>query len=56
LFSISLSADLDAQRLSKQLLERRRVPRGSPELELGVAVRAHLQQRVVAAIVQLDAR
>ena len=29
--------------------------RGRPELELRVARRPHLQQRVVAAIVQLDA-
>jgi hypothetical protein len=53
LFSICLSANLDTQRLPQQPLERGRVPGGGPELELGVAVGADLQQRVFATVVQL---
>src|SRR3954471_14635863 len=56
LLSISVSADLDVQRLSQQLLEWGHVPCGRPELELCVAAGPDLQQGVVAAIVQLDPR
>jgi hypothetical protein len=37
-----LSADLDPQRLAYHPLEGRRVARGRPQLELGIAGRAHL--------------
>src|SRR5262245_47918142 len=56
LFSMGVSAHLDPQRLSHQPLERRRVARGCPQFELRVARRPQLQEIVVAAIVQLDAR
>src|ERR1700681_4102346 len=42
LFNMCLSADLDPQRLPDHPLERGRVPRGRPQLELGVAGRADL--------------
>jgi len=35
-------ADLDLQRLANEPLEGRRVARGRPQLELGVAARADL--------------
>src|SRR5262245_8681986 len=54
-FSIRISAGLHAERLSNQTFKRRCVPRRGPELELGVAARPRLQQRVVAAVVQLEA-
>jgi hypothetical protein len=54
LFSIRVSADLDPQWLAGHALERRGVPRRGPQLELRVPRRPHLQQVVVAAIVQLE--
>jgi len=51
-----ISAHFDAQRLSEQALERLRVAAGGPELELGIAAGANLQQAVLAAIVKIDAR
>ena len=54
LFNIRRSANLHAQAFADHLLEGRRVPRRSPQLELGIAARPHLQQRIVAAIVKLD--
>src|SRR3954470_7917145 len=60
LFSISVGArfqrpaDFDSERLSRDALERRGVPRRGPQLELGVARRPQLQQVVVAAVVQLE--
>src|SRR5216110_3165878 len=54
LFSICVAADLDAERLSCQPFEWRRVARGGPELQLGVARRAQLQQVVVAPVVELE--
>src|SRR5215831_10561421 len=61
LFSIGVGgrlqrpAHFDAQRLAHQALERRRVPRRGPELQLRVARGPQLQQVVVAAVVQLEA-
>jgi len=37
-----VSADLDPKRLAEHALEGRRVPRGRPQFELGVAARADL--------------
>jgi hypothetical protein len=54
LFNISGSADLDVKGLAKQASERRRVPRGGPQLELRIAARAQLEQRVFAPIVQFE--
>jgi hypothetical protein len=51
-----ISAHFNAQRLPEQALERLRVAAGGPELELGVAGRANLQQAILAAIVKIDAR
>src|SRR5882762_9160376 len=51
-FNISVATDLESQRLTGHSFKRRRMPRGSPELQLGVARRPQLQQIVVAAIVQ----
>jgi hypothetical protein len=45
----------DPQRLARQTLERRRVARGRPQLELRIARRTQLQQIVVAAIMQFEA-
>jgi hypothetical protein len=62
LFSIGVRArlgkepsDFEPERLAGHALERRGVPRCGPELQLGVARRAQLQQVVVAAVVDLDA-
>src|SRR5262252_9922991 len=61
LFSISVRrrfqrpADFEAQRLARQPLEWRRMTGRRPQLQLGVARRAQLQQVVVAPIVQLQA-
>src|SRR3972149_4271570 len=49
-------ADFNAQGLSDKPLEGCGLARGGPELELGVAARSNLQQRVLATIVQCDAR
>jgi hypothetical protein len=53
---MGILADLDTQRFAKQMLERRRMPAGGPQLELRVAARSHLQQGIVAAIVEVEAR
>src|SRR5688500_1603335 len=42
LFNMCVPADLDPQRLAEEPFEWRRVPRGCPQLELGVAARADL--------------
>jgi hypothetical protein len=55
LFGMGRSADFNAQRLSDESFERRGLARGGPKLQLSVATGSHLQQRVLAAIVQLDA-
>ena len=47
-------ADLDAERLANQPLEGGGVSRRRPQLQLGVAGRPELKQRVLAAIVQLE--
>jgi hypothetical protein len=54
LFNIRLCAHFDPQRLANQPLERRGVALGGPELEFGVARRPHLQQGVIAPVVQLE--
>src|SRR5215471_18900425 len=54
-FSMSDSAHLDAKRLAGQTLERRRVTGRGPQLQLGVACGAHLQEIVVASVVELEA-
>jgi hypothetical protein len=63
LFSIGVAtrigeeaSDFEPERLAGQAFERRGVPRGGPELQLGVARRPQLQQVVVAAVVNLEAR
>jgi hypothetical protein len=55
LFSIDLSAHFDAERLAQHLLEGGDVAGRCPELELGVGRRLHLQHRVVAAVVKVEA-
>jgi hypothetical protein len=47
-------ASLDAERLANQPLEGGGVPRRRPQLELGVAARPELKQRVLPAIVQFE--
>src|SRR4029079_3740275 len=47
-FSISLSAPLNVERFPNDSFERLRVPRRGPQLQLGVARRPGLQQRIVA--------
>jgi hypothetical protein len=49
------SAHFGAQRLANQLFERCGVAEGGPELELGVARRAELQQRVLTAVMDIEA-
>src|SRR6185295_9474893 len=56
LFSICVAADFDPERLSCQSFEWRCVPRRRPELQLRVAGRAELQQVVVTAVVEFEAR
>jgi hypothetical protein len=56
LFNIRVSADFNPQRLAEQPLERRRMTRGGPELELRVPRCVHLQERVVFAVVQFEVR
>src|SRR6266480_3435761 len=56
LFNIDICALFDLQRLADDLLERRGMALCRPDLELGIAQGSHLEQRVVAAIVELDAR
>src|SRR5881275_1687134 len=56
LFSICVdSADFDAKRLARETLERRPVAQRGPQFQLRVARRPHLQQVVVAAVVQHEA-
>src|SRR5438128_5021034 len=52
LFSISVPANFDAQRLAEQPLESGSVTGGRPQFELRVARSPQLQQAVVAAIVE----
>jgi len=47
-------ADLDVKRLAEQACERFGVAGGGPQLELRVAARAHLEQCVLAPIVQFE--
>src|SRR6267142_2808854 len=54
-FSIDVSAHLDAKRLAGETLERSGVARGGPQLQFRVSRRPHLQQIILAAIVKLDA-
>jgi hypothetical protein len=54
LFNIGFSARFDPHGLPDQPLERRGMSRRRPELELGIARRPHLQQPILAAIVELD--
>jgi hypothetical protein len=49
-------ADFDVKRLANQPCEWGHVPRGGPQLELGVAGRSHLQQHVLSSIVKLESR
>jgi hypothetical protein len=49
-------ADFDAQRFADETFEFRGVTRRCPELQLRVAIRAQLQQSVVATIVQFETR
>jgi hypothetical protein len=56
LFSIGVWAHFDPERLANHVLERRGVPLGRPQLELGIAARPHLQQRILAAVVKVDPR
>jgi hypothetical protein len=53
---MACSTDFESQRLAERALEGRRVPRGGPQFELGVAARSELKEVVVSAIVELDAR
>jgi hypothetical protein len=55
LFSIRVSAHLDAERLADQLLEGRQMTRRGPQLELGVAGGSQLQQCILAPIVIVEA-
>jgi hypothetical protein len=56
LFSIRRRpAHFDSKRLLDQAFEGRGMAVRGPQLELGVALGAELEQRVVAAVVQLDA-
>jgi hypothetical protein len=48
------SAHLEAQGFVDETLEGGGVTAGGPELELRVALRAHLQQRVFTAVVELQ--
>ena len=51
-----MSADLDSERLAEQALEGSRMPRRRPQFELRIAAGAYLQEGILTAIVQLDAR
>ena len=55
LFNIGVCAHLDAQRLADDALERSGVALRRPQFEFGVAGRPHLQQRIAAAVVELEA-
>lgn len=50
-----MSAHFDPHRLADRPFEWRRMALRRPELELGIAGRPQLQQRIVAAVVQIDA-
>jgi len=49
-----MTTDFDSKWLAREAFERRRVPRGGPQLQLRVAGRPQLQQVVVAAIVKFE--
>jgi hypothetical protein len=49
-----VAADLNAERLSRQSFEWRRMARGGPQFQLRIAGGAQLQQVVVAAVVELE--
>jgi hypothetical protein len=53
-FSIRNSGGAQADGLAEDALERRRLPVGGPELELGVPHRTQFNQELLAAIVQFD--
>jgi hypothetical protein len=55
LLGISVPTDLDAKRLAYQLFERCQLTPGSPDFELGIALRSHAQQSILPTIVKLDA-
>jgi hypothetical protein len=55
LFNIGLSAYFDVKRFADEPLERRGMAGCSPELQFGVSRRPHLQQRVRATVVKLEA-
>src|SRR5688572_9623805 len=54
-FLVLAGGDLESDRLAEDLLERRDVAMGRPQLELGVAARADARQVVVAARIEVDA-
>jgi hypothetical protein len=54
LFNMSLPADLHPQGLADRAHERRSLPVGCPQLQLGVAGGSDLEQHVFAAVVKLD--
>src|SRR5580704_8904126 len=56
LFNMGVIADFDVKRLADQPREWCHVPRGGPQLELGVAGRSHLQEHVLSPIVKLESR
>jgi hypothetical protein len=56
LFSISGSVCADVNRLAKQCFEGRALAMGGPQLELGVALGADLEEIVLPAIVKLEFR
>jgi len=51
-----ISAHFHPHWLPERALERNRIPRGRPQLELGVARRPELQQGIFAAVVEIDPR
>jgi hypothetical protein len=56
LFSIGRPAHFEPDRFAKKIFERPQVAVRRPHLELRVARRAQLQQKIVAAIAQLEPR
>src|SRR6185295_2187847 len=56
LFNMGLSTHFHPQGPSDHALEWRSVPRGGPQLELGVAGRPQLEQGIFTTIVQLQVR
>jgi hypothetical protein len=53
---MGVPAHFYAKRFSEQPLEWLRVTGGGPQLQLGVAAGPNLQQTVLAAVMQIDAR